>query len=161
VEPSGVAIAGYRDVRGWLDLAEEVEDLFGGLLGGPGFYEALLRHIARGTAFCVREAAGPPGASLLGGLLFSPARPGRPEYRIGWLAVAARARRRGVGRALVEHVFGLVPPPAALTVVTFGPDVAPGRAARRFYEGLGFAPAEAAPPGPEGGTRQVYRRELR
>jgi GNAT superfamily N-acetyltransferase len=154
-------VAGYRDVRGWLDLAAEVEDLFGDMLGGPGFYDSLLRHIARGTAFCAREAAGPPGAPLLGGLLFSPARPGRPEYRIGWLSVAAHSRRRGVGRALVEHVFGLVPPPAALSVVTFGPDVAPGRAARRFYEGLGFSPAEVAPHGPEGGSRPVYRRELR
>jgi GNAT superfamily N-acetyltransferase len=156
-----VEAAGYRDVRSWLDLAAEVEWCFGDLLGGPGFYAALLRNIARGTAFCVREASGPPGAPLLGGLLFSPGRPDRPEYRIGWLSVAERCRRRGVGRALVEHVVGLVPAPATLTVVTFGADSAPGRAARRLYERLGFTAAEAAPRGPEGGTRQVYRREVR
>jgi hypothetical protein len=61
----------------------------------------------------------------------------------------------------VEHVFGVVQPPAVLSVVTFGEDVAEGLPARRFYERLGFRPAEAAPKGPEGGTRQVYRREFR
>lgn len=47
-------------------------------------------------------------------------------------------------------------------MVTFGPDhpgaVASG--ARAFCERLGFAPAEAAAPGPEGGSRQVYRLDL-
>jgi hypothetical protein len=47
-----------------------------------------------------------------------------------------------------------------VTVETFGEDVAPGRPARRFYERLGFRCAEALPPGPEGGSRQLYRREL-
>lgn len=50
--------------------------------------------------------------------------------------------------------------PGVLEVVTFGPDhpgaVAGG--ARVFYERLGFTPGEAAPAGPEGGSRQRYRR---
>ena len=48
-----VQVAEYRDVRSWLDLAAEVEWLFGDMLGGPDFYEALLRNVGRGTAFCV------------------------------------------------------------------------------------------------------------
>ena len=63
-----------------------------------------------------------------------------------------------MSRRLVEHACGLVAPPATLAVVTFGEDAVPGRPARRFYERLGFRPAEAAPRGPEGGPRQVYRR---
>jgi GNAT superfamily N-acetyltransferase len=153
-----VEVALYRDVRGWLDLAAEVEWFFGDMLGSAGFYRALLHNIERGTAFCVREGGGPPGAPLLGGLLFSPARPDRPEYRIGWLSVAERSRRLGVGTALVRRVFELVVPPATLSVITFGEDIEPGRAARRFYERLGFRAAEAAPNGPEGGSRQVFRR---
>jgi GNAT superfamily N-acetyltransferase len=155
-----VQVAAYRDVRSWLDLAAEVEPLFGAMLDDPAFYQALLRNVARGTAFCVRAADGPPGAPLAGGLLFSPPRPDRPAYRIGWLSVAERWRRHGVGRLLVEHAVGLVEPPAAVTVETFGEDVEPGRAARRLYERLGFRPSEALPPGPEGGSRQLYRREL-
>jgi len=155
-----VETAQYRDVRGWLDLAAEVEWFFGDMLGSADFYRALLNTIERGTAFCVREGGGPPGAPLLGGLLFSPARPDRPECHIRWLSVAERRRRAGVGAALVRHVFALVAPPAALSVITFGEEIEAGRAARRFYERMGFRAMEAAPDGPEGGSRQVYRREL-
>ncbi|MBE1584401.1 hypothetical protein ACFPOI_30465 [Nonomuraea angiospora] len=49
--------------------------------------------------------------------------------------------------------------PGLLGGLFFGADhpgaVASG--ARAFYERLGFTPAEAADPGPEGGSRQVYR----
>ena len=52
--------------------------------------------------------------------------------------------------------------PGVVEVVTFGAGhpgaVASG--ARVFYERLGFIPAETAPPGPEGGSRQVYRRTV-
>ena len=146
-----------EDMPGWLALAAEVEPLFGPLVNDTGFHGALRKNIARGTAFCVREGDGPPGAPLAGGLLFSPH---PPLYRIGWLAVSDACRRRGVGRALLEHALGLVQPPAEITVVTFGEDNAAGRPARRFYERLGFHAAEPAPAGPEGGSRQVYRRVI-
>ncbi|MDP9371643.1 MAG: GNAT family N-acetyltransferase [Chloroflexota bacterium] len=149
--------AQLEDVPGWLALAAEVESLFGPLVEDAEFHRALRKNIARGTAYCVREGDGPPGTPLAGGLLFSP-RP--PAYRLGWLAVAGGWRRRGVGRALVEHALGLVRPPAEIVVVTFGEDNAAGQPARRFYERLGFQPAEPAPAGPEGGSRQVYRRVI-
>ncbi len=155
-----VQVAGYCDLRSWLDLAAEVEWFFGDMLGSAGFYHALLKNIARGTALCIREDDGPAGAPLLGGLLFSPRRADWAEYRIGWLSVAERWRRRGVAQRLVEHTFTLVERPATLAVVTFGEAVEPGRAARRFYERLGFVAAEEAPPGPEGGARQVFRRHF-
>jgi hypothetical protein len=71
-----------------------------------------------------------------------------------------RARRRGVGRRLVEHAIGLLTPPAVLSVVTFAEEVAAGRPARRLYERLGFVPAEPLPPGAEGGGRQRFRLDL-
>jgi GNAT superfamily N-acetyltransferase len=156
-----VQSAEYRDVRSWLDLAAEVEGLFGDQLGDPDFYQALLRNIGRATAFCVREGDGPAGARLAGGMLFSPRWPERPEYRISWLAVAERCRRHGIARLLVQHAFNLVEPPAVLAVGTFGEDLEPGRPARRLYERMGFHPAELLPPGRNGGSRQVYRREFR
>jgi ribosomal protein S18 acetylase RimI-like enzyme len=156
-----VHIAQDRDFDQWLALAGEVEPHFGPLRGDPTFHRALRANIERGTAFCVRENDGPPGTRLLAGLLFSPARPDRPEYRIGWLAVGAAWRRRGIGRRLVNHALDLVEPPAHVSVVTFGDDeTETSRAARRFYEDLGFRPAEPAAPGPEGGARQVFRRDL-
>ena len=44
-----VGVAGYRDVRRWLDLAAEVEWLFGDMLGSAGFYQVLLKNIDRPT----------------------------------------------------------------------------------------------------------------
>jgi GNAT superfamily N-acetyltransferase len=149
-----------RDTPFWLALASEVEPLFGPMVNDPAFHQRLRRNIELGSAFCIRQQDGPPGAPVLGGLLFSPRRPDRPEDRITWLAVAEPWWRHGVGRRLVEHVIGLVPRTAVLTVVTFGPEIDGGQPARRFYERLGFLPAEMVAPGPDGGSRQCYRLDL-
>lgn len=143
------------DIAPWRALAAEVEPLFGPLVGDASFEGALARCIARGDAFCVRQGA--EGSPLLGGLLFS-RRP--PTYTLAWLAVAAHGRRRGIGRALVDHALGLVRPPAEVMVTTFGPGRPEGEPARRFYEALGFVPSEMAPDGPDGTTRQIYRLTL-
>jgi GNAT superfamily N-acetyltransferase len=153
-----VVLAQPADIPPWIELAAEVEDLFGPMVADPAFHSALERAIQRQTAFCIRERAGTPGAPLAGALLFSATR--APDYRIGWLAAAQRWRRRGVAQALVAHCFGLIQPPAELSVITFGEDNLAGRPARRFYEHMGFLASEAAPNGPEGGARQVYRRRF-
>lgn len=142
------------DIPAWQRLAAEVEPLFGPMVGRPEFESVLARKVERGQALCVREGASIPGTPLLGGLLWS-AHP--PHYRIGWLAVAAQARRKGVGRRLVETALAWVVPPATVDVVTFGEDHPGGWPARRFYLAFGFQPAEQVAPGPEGGTRQVFR----
>jgi hypothetical protein len=45
-------------------------------------------------------------------------------------------------------------------VTTFGGDDPAGEPARRFYEQMGFHAAEPAPNGPEGSSRQVFRRAI-
>jgi GNAT superfamily N-acetyltransferase len=150
-----VRIAENEDYRPWLCLAAEVEPLFGPMVREPRFQQALRRNIGRRTAFCVREDDDAPGASLLGGLLFSPT---PPLYTIGWLAVAEAYRRQGIGRLLVEYVVRQVRPPAEMVVTTFGRDLAGGYAARQFYERMGFKPAEMVACAPDGSARQIYRR---
>jgi GNAT superfamily N-acetyltransferase len=152
-----VAIAQPADIPVWLDLARGVEPLFGPMINDPAFHHTLQKNIARVTAFCIREADGPAGAPLLGGLLFSP-KP--PVYTIGWLAVAQSHQRRGIGQKLVEYIIGLVDVPAELVITTFGSDHPAGEPARCYYEHLGFLVAEPAPDGPEGGTRQIFQRRL-
>jgi ribosomal protein S18 acetylase RimI-like enzyme len=147
-----------EDIPAWLALAAEVEPLFGPMVEEPGFMRALRRNIGRETALCVRKGDGLPGVPLLGGLLYS-SKP--PTCTIGWLAVAGEHRRRGIGRALLEHVIRLAELPAEFVVTTFGEDRPEGQPARRFYARLGFCPAEQAPDGPEGGSRQVFRRWVR
>jgi ribosomal protein S18 acetylase RimI-like enzyme len=128
-----------QDYAAWLALAGQVEDLFGPMVNNPDFQQTLLKHLGRGTAYCVRENDGPPGAPLLGGLLFSP-KP--PTYKISWLVVSHRHQRQGLGKILVDHVIALVQPPAEMVVTTFGPNDRGGQPARRFYSKLGFEPAE-------------------
>ena len=153
-----VALAQPTDIPAWLDLAGEVEFLFGPMIADPGFHAALKRNIARQTAFCIREQDAAPGMPLMGALLFSAT--DAPHYKIGWLAVAQRWRRQGVAQMLVEHCFQRIQPPADLSVVTFGEENLAGRPARHFYERMGFQAAEVSPVGPEGGTRQVFRRQF-
>lgn len=149
-----VTVALPDDLPAWRLLAREVEPLFGPMVGLPAFEEALARKVARGQALCVREGDGDAGAPLLGGLLWS-SHP--PRYQVGWLAVTARVRRQHIGQQLVAAALTWVEPPATIDVETFGDDNPAGLPARHFYQALGFAPAEVAPPGPEGGSRQVFR----
>jgi ribosomal protein S18 acetylase RimI-like enzyme len=149
-----VVIAQPEDFPAWLVLAEEVEPLFGPMVNEPSFQRALHKNIARGTALCVRENNGLPGAPLLGGLLFSPQ---PPLYTIGWLAVTAKYRGIGIGQKLIEQVIARLETPADIVVTTFGADNPAGEPARRFYQRMGFHAAEPAPEGPEGGSRQIFR----
>ena len=45
-----VEVAELRDIRSWLDLAAEVEALFGNMLDNNGLYDVLLRNIDRRSA---------------------------------------------------------------------------------------------------------------
>ncbi|MET9296396.1 GNAT family N-acetyltransferase [Streptomyces sp. NPDC003077] len=151
-----IRLAQQQDFPGFLSLAAEVEHWFGPMVDEPGFHDALHEHLARSTALLAVS----PDRDILGGLLFG-AEP--PTYHVHWLVVSERARGRGVGRALLDDATRrFVRGPGTLEVVTFGADH-PGAVtsgARVFYERLGFAPAEATDPGPEGGSRQIYRRPV-
>lgn len=151
-----VRLAGEQDTAGFLGLAAQVEHWFGPMVEDPGFRAAVDRHIRRSMALVAVSSE--PG--LLGGLLLGAK---APIYHLHWLVVSEQARGKGVGRALMaEATRRFVRAPGSIEVVTFGADH-PGAVtsgARVFYESLGFTPAEAAAPGPEGGSRQVYRQNL-
>lgn len=148
-----VRLAYEADLPEFLSLAGQVEQWFGPMVGDAGFHAAVAEHIGEAKAL-IAEA---DDKSVLGALLFGAA---PPTYHLHWMVVSARSRGTGVGRALVtEAVHRYVRPPATLEVITFGPDHpdAITSGARAFYEHLGFTPGEATEPGPEGGSRQVYR----
>ncbi|MEU6483069.1 GNAT family N-acetyltransferase [Streptomyces sp. NPDC046887] len=157
-----VRLAGGQDFDGFLRLASQVEHWFGPMVEEPGFRRAVREHI-RGRVALVAvsgERDGSGAEDLLGGLLFG-AEAG--TYHVHWLVVSEWARGTGAGRALMaEATRRFVTGPGTMEVVTFGADH-PGAVAsgsRAFYERLGFTAAEPAEPGPEGGTRQVYRRTV-
>lgn len=152
-----VRLARDQDMPGFIGLAGPVERWFGPMVDNPGFRAAVGKHIQQASALV---AVTDNETDLLGGLLVS-AKP--PLYHLRWLVVTEQARGQGVGRALVtEAIQRFVRPAGIVEVVTFGADHpgADASGARVFYERLGFTPAEAAPPGPEGGSRQVYRKTI-
>jgi ribosomal protein S18 acetylase RimI-like enzyme len=150
-----VVAAQPADIAAWLSLAGEVEQDFPvPLVGDPAFEGAVRNGVARGTAFCMREGGGPPGALLMGGLLFSASR--APVYHIGWLGVSTRCRRQGIARALIEHVLALVARPAEMVVETFVEGATGSVPARSLYPALGFSPAEMGI-GPGSNPVQVFR----
>lgn len=148
-----ISVAVADDLSAFLELAAEVEHLFGPMVDDVDFHDAVRRNIARGTALLARDSLG-RGA---GGILFSAH---HPTYLVGWLVVANQHRSRGLGGALLAEAFRRwVQPSCTIEVVAFGPDH-PGARSRRFYERLGFEAAEQAERGPEGGSRQVFRMSL-
>lgn len=152
-----VRLAREQDAPGFVELAAQVEHWFGPMVNDPGFHAAIDKHIRRATALV---AVASTSTDLLGGLLMGAK---HPIYHVHWLVVSEHARGQGVGRALMADALRrFVYSPATVEVVTFGADH-PGAitsGSRAFYERLGFAPAEPADPGPEGGSRQVYRRTI-
>ncbi|MEU1044461.1 GNAT family N-acetyltransferase [Streptomyces sp. NPDC005897] len=163
-----VRLAEERDFSGFLGLAAQVEHWFGPMVEDAGFHDAVRDHIRRNAALVAvpseqgtdSNPGSDPGTDLLGGLLFGP---DAPVHHIHWLVVSRQARTGGVGRELVRDAMRRwVRGPADVEVVTFGADHpgASASGARVFYERLGFTPAEAAAPGPEGGSRQLFRRAV-
>ncbi|MFD3520086.1 GNAT family N-acetyltransferase [Streptomyces sp. NPDC058653] len=152
-----VRLARAEDLSGFLGLAAQVEHWFGPMVDDPGFTAAVVEHIRAGKALVAVDPEGPGEPAPLGGLLFGA---DAPAFHVHWLVVSERARGRGVGGALMADAMKrFVTGPGTVEVVTFGADH-PGAVvsgARIFYERLGFSPAEATDPGPEGGSRQVYR----
>ena len=150
-----VQIATRGDIPGWLALASQVEFLFGPMVDQPDFHSVLCKNIDRGSAYCVREQDQPAGAPLMGGIFLS-----FRESHINWLSVDQQWRSRGIGTVLLEHVFDLIKPSTVLFVITFGEDNPEGPPARQFYKKMGFEPIAEAAPGPEGGSREVFRKSF-
>jgi GNAT superfamily N-acetyltransferase len=138
--------AAKSDIPSWLELAAEVEPLFGPT---PELARRIRRAIRRDTALVVRD----PKEVVLGAALLS-ANP--LDRKIRWLAVRASARRRGVGRILMAEIMRRCPAPASLEVLTFGAEVPGGEPARGLYTSFGFRPQGTPLAGPGGSSRERF-----
>lgn len=140
--------ANAQDLASWLDLAREVEPLFGPM---PDIAVHIEHAIQRGTALVAEDAERRfAGAALL-------SRDDQPHH-IHWLAVSASARRRGAGSALLGAAIQRWNDGAPIEVITFGADHPGGPSARRLYAAHGFQFRQNADNGPEGGSREQWIR---
>jgi GNAT superfamily N-acetyltransferase len=140
-----IRIATREDFAGWIELAKEVELLFGPMAREASFHGALDRTIGEQRAFCVRSGDGAPGAPLCGGIMIS-----LKKNSIGWLAVARTQRRKGIGAALLSYALQRLDANADISVNTFSEDVPDGIPARRLYRRFGFRDRSKGEPTPAG-----------
>lgn len=140
-----VVTALQEDFNAWLDLAKEVEPLFGPMVLEEPFLEALKNVIIAGSAFCVRINDGPAGSQLCGGVIIS-----TDENEIAWLVVAAKHQGKGTGEKLVSYAIDKLDKSKPISVTTFDETVEEGKTARRLYNKLGFIDKEKRGNNPAG-----------
>jgi len=135
------------DFENWIELAREVEPLFGLMADQNPFRSALARALSTGQGFCVRSIDSAFKGELNGGIIVS------AQYnRIEWFAVTEKCRGKGLGRALLKHAMDRLDLNRNIVVQTFASGIVEGEAARRLYRASGFrdhAPAGPTPAGAE------------
>lgn len=145
---ASVRMAVSADVDGWLDLAREVEPLFGPMADVPEFRDALTAAIADNLAFSSfssSPASTEPDDRVLGGIVICKA-----TNSIEWYVVAASARGLGIGGQLLQRAIDQLDPARPVSVQTFAPSIAEGLAARHLYRKLGFEDDRPMGPNPAG-----------
>ncbi len=121
------------DFYQWIQLAKEVEPLFGPMVEDPKFKEGLKQAISGGDAFCIRKADGGNGQILQGGIIIS-----REANEILWFAVAQESHGQGIGKALLKKALQYLDHSRSITVTTFDGSVKAGLPARKLYQKFGF-----------------------
>ena len=133
------------DFDAWIELAREVEPLFGPMADELDFREALRQAISLKTAFCIRSKPESAHNSLLGGVIIS-----KESNEIAWLAVSEKCRKKGYGRKLIEFALGKLNQQENIFVQTFDESVSEGESARKLYSDFGFADIKAGGLNPAG-----------
>lgn len=139
----------HGDIDNWLELAQEVEPLFGPMVNEAGFHAALEAVIDEARAFCIRNDIG----KLCGAIVLS-----YEKNEIEWLAVSVRQRRKRLGEALLNYAINKLNPWEWITVQTFDKTVIAGIEARNLYTKYGFQEVEQAGLNPAGLPTVILKR---
>lgn len=118
-----------QDIDAWLELAKEVEPLFGEMAGTEAFAEAISGCIADSSALCLVNADN----DVVGIVALD-----KSSNEIAWLAVKHKYRGQGYGYQLVEAALGQLDQTQPIVVQTFAPHVESGKPARKLYLHFGF-----------------------
>ncbi len=133
------------DFDAWIELAREVEPLFGPMADEIDFQESLRQAISLNTAFCIYSEPNVHNRKLTGGVVIS-----KETNEIAWLAVSQRYRRKGYGRKLIEFAISNLNPKENIFVQTFDKSVSEGKSARNLYLDFGFTDIKNAGLNPAG-----------
>jgi len=137
------------DIGNWLELAQEIEPLFGPMVGEAGFHEAIKTVLGKDRAFCLRDDRD----KLCGIIVIS-----YEKNEIEWFAVANSDRRKGYGEKLLNHAINKLNPQKRISVQTFDKTVLAGLSARKLYIKCGFQEVEQAGLNPAGIPTVILKR---
>jgi GNAT superfamily N-acetyltransferase len=142
-----VRLSTPNDYPDWLELAKEVEPLFGPMTDDPIFCDGLRKAILEKNTFCVTEGGSGDERSGLfhGGIAIS-----KEANEIVWFAVAQRSRGQGTGATLLSEAISHLDHTRPITVTTFDQTIEAGMPARSLYQSVGFRDSSAAGLNPAG-----------
>ena len=138
-----VRLVTLNDIPAWLELAKEVEPLFGEMVGNPDLEHGIRHAIFEKSVYGIEN----DHHSLEGIIALD-----RSENAIAWLAVSSKAQGKGIGSKLVEKALDELDRTQDITVQTFAESQEEGTPARKLYMKYGFQrvrPAEKNPAGIE------------
>ena len=144
------------DLDLWIDLAREVEPLFGPMADDVGFKGALTQAISSNTAFCIYADSHENITELIGGIIIS-----KESNEIAWFAVSKPYRGKGYGRKLLEFALSKLNPLKTIFVQTFDDSLPEGKAARSLYMDLGFVDAKEGELNPAGVSTIIMQLEVK
>lgn len=136
----GVQFAKIEHYENWLELAKEVEPLFGPMAEEKSFQTALRDLIEQKQAFCIKE-----NAEFCGAIAIS-----KTDNEILWLAVSQKYKGKGYGRLLLEFAMNELDDSKEITVQTFAKGIEVGEQARKLYQSLGFVDLKQSEKNPAG-----------
>ena len=132
-----VELGKARDLDNWMDLVENVKDIFPGLETREALEEhrrTVLEFMGRDAAVCAKI-----DGRIVGTLLFS-----RADHMLCFLAVDEAYRRQHIAGNMVAYMLSLMEPGTDIMVTTYRAGVPEGVAARAFYKRLGFVEGRLA-----------------
>lgn len=118
-----------QDLDAWIELAREVEPLFGEMVANEDFINGIKDCISNQSAFCVVNTDN----EVDGIIAIS-----KTLNEIVWLAVREKHRGNGYGYQLLERAINNLDNSKPIYVQTFSPGVKAGEAARKIYLKFGF-----------------------
>ncbi|WZL72393.1 GNAT family N-acetyltransferase [Clostridiaceae bacterium 35-E11] len=118
-----------QDFNTWLELAREVQPLFGEMVGCEDFKNGIKECISNLSAFCVVNT----NNDIEGIIAINKA-----ENEIAWLAIKKKCRGKGYGYQLLKAAIDCLDDTKPIFVQTFSSNVKDGEAARKLYMKLGF-----------------------
>jgi ribosomal protein S18 acetylase RimI-like enzyme len=136
-----IRILNIQDFETWINLAKEVEPLFGPMVDLKEFKDGIKESIKNNDSYGIEN-----GNGELAGIIALD----QIKNEILWLAVSEKHRGNNYGNRLVKKAIEILENKGDIFVQTFAENIKEGNAARKIYENNGFTYLKNAGQNPAG-----------